>query len=281
MRKLLLLVGTLLLLTSFLFVGCGVADEQYDAVISDLEKVQQEILAVKIELQTLQTQLEIIQKERLSNLQEMLSISDVVAAVKPSVVAIDTEITFRYLRRSFTRQGAGSGWIISEDGYVVTNNHVVAGASSIRVTLDDSRSFEVDPNTIAADPLNDLAVLKINARNLPAVAAGDSTELRVGDYVVAIGNSLGMGISAKEGIVSRLNVFLITDGTTLDNLIETSAAINPGNSGGPLLNMKGQVIGITSAKIASVGVEGLGYAISIDEAISIIEELIERLMAHP
>ena len=323
MRKLLLLVGTLLLLTSFLFVGCGVADEQYDAVISDLEKVQQEILAVKIELQTLQdmvselvsgleqgqtdleivqtelsgltsslqetqmslettqTQLEIIQKERLSNLQEMLSISDVVAAVKPSVVAIDTEITFRYLRRPFTQQGAGSGWIISEDGYVVTNNHVVAGASSIRVTLDDSRSFEVDPNTIAADPLNDLAVLKINARNLPAVAAGDSTELRVGDYVVAIGNSLGMGISAKEGIVSRLNVFLITDGTTLDNLIETSAAINPGNSGGPLLNMKGQVIGITSAKIASVGVEGLGYAISIDEAIPIIEELIKRLMAHP
>ena len=93
--------------------------------------------------------------------------------------------------------------------------------------------------------------------------------------MVAIGNPLGMGISAKEGIVSRLDVSLAVDGQMLDDLIETSAAINPGNSGGPLVNMKGEMIGITSAKVASVGVEGLGYAISIDEAMPIIEELIE------
>jgi len=296
MRKYLLMIGMVFLLMPFLLVGCGVAHEQYDAVLSDLETAQQKIHTVEVELQTLQdrvseltsslqetqmnleitqAQLEATQEKQVDDSPELFSVANAVAAVKPSVVAIDTEVTVRYFRRSFTQQGAGSGWIISADGYVVTNNHVVAGASSIRVTLDDGRTFQVNPDTVAADPLNDLAVLKVDARNLPAAPVGDSAELQVGDYVVAIGNSLGMGISAKEGIVSRLNVFLITDGKTLDNLVETSAAINPGNSGGPLLNMKGEVIGITSAKVASLGVEGLGYAISTNKAIPIIEGLIK------
>jgi serine protease Do len=201
-------------------------------------------------------------------------IADVVAAVKPSVVAIDTETTFQIFRRSFTQQGAGSGWIIDESGIIVTNSHVVAGAKSIIVTLDDGRTIKVDPNAVAIDPVNDLAILKIDAANLPAAKVGDSSALRVGDWLVAIGNPLGLGVSAKEGIVSRLDVSLTVEGQTLDGLIETSAAINPGNSGGPLVNMKGEVIGITSAKIASIGVEGMGYAISINEAIPIIEELI-------
>jgi S1-C subfamily serine protease len=202
------------------------------------------------------------------------SIADVVAAVKPSVVAIDTEMTFTIFHRSFSQQGAGSGWLIDESGIVVTNSHVVDGAESIIVTLDDGRSLKVDLNTVAIDPVNDLAVLKIDAEDLPAVNIGDSSRLRVGDWLVAIGNPLGLGISAKEGIVSRLDVSLTVEGQTLHDLIETSAAINPGNSGGPLVNMKGQVIGITSAKVASLGVEGLGYAISINEAIPIIEKLI-------
>jgi len=202
------------------------------------------------------------------------SIADVVAVVRPSVVAIDTEVTRTFFRRSYTQEGAGSGWIIDENGIIVTNSHVVDGAESISVTLDDGRTFTVDPNTVAIDPLEDLAVLKIDADNLPALDIGGASELRVGDWLVAIGNPLGLGISAKEGIVSRLGVTLAVDSQTLDDLIETSAAINPGNSGGPLVNMKGEVIGITSAKIALVGIEGLGYAISIDEAIPIIEELI-------
>jgi serine protease Do len=205
------------------------------------------------------------------------TIADVVAMVKPSVVAIDTEVTVNMFRRSFTQEGAGSGWLIDENGIIVTNNHVVAGAETITVTLDDGRTFTVDPRTVATDPLNDLAVLKINAKNLPAADIGDSSALRVGDWLVAIGNSLGLGISAKEGIVSRLDVSITMEGQLIDDLIETSAAINPGNSGGPLVNMRGEVIGITSVKIASVGVEGLGYAISINEAMPIIEELIADL----
>jgi S1-C subfamily serine protease len=202
------------------------------------------------------------------------SIADVVAAVKPSVVAINTEVTFNIFYHSFTQEGAGSGWIIDEDGIIVTNSHVVAGAETITVTLDDGRTFMVDPNTVASAPLDDLAVIKIDAQNLPTANIGNSSSLRVGDWVVTIGNPLGLGISAKEGIVSRLAVSLTVEGQKLDDLIETSAAINPGNSGGPLVNMKGEVIGITSAKVASIGVEGLGYAISINEAIPIIEELI-------
>jgi len=282
MRKFMLLVGTVFLLVPFLLAGCGVAQEQYDTVKVELQTLQDRVSELtsslqetQMDLEIIQAQLEATQDKQVGNSPELFSIADAVAVVKPSVVAIDTEVTVRYFRRSFTQQGAGSGWIISADGYVVTNNHVVAGASSIRVTLDDGRTFQVDPNTVANDPLNDLAVLKIDAQNLPTAVVGDSTKLRVGDYVVAIGNSLGMGISAKEGIVSRLDVFLVTDGQTLDNLVETSAAINPGNSGGPLVNMKGEVIGITSAKVASLGVEGLGYAISTNKATPIIKGLIK------
>lgn len=204
------------------------------------------------------------------------SIANVVAKVKPSVVAINTEITaFDFFNRAFTQEGAGSGWIISEDGIVITNNHVVEGAESITVTLDDGRAFTVDMNTVATDPLTDLAVLKINAENLPTATVGDSFKLRVGDWVVAIGNSLGQGIRATQGIVSRQEVSIQVDQSqTLYGLIETDAAINPGNSGGPLVNMAGEVIGITSVKIAQVGVEGVGYAISTNEAMPIIEDLI-------
>jgi serine protease Do len=205
------------------------------------------------------------------------SIADVVALVKPSVVAIDTETTYRIFNRSFTQQGAGSGWIIDENGIIVTNYHVIEGAKSIIVTLSDGRTFTVDPNTVVTDEQNDLAVLRINAGKLTAAIIGDSSKLRVGDWVVAMGNPLGLGISAKEGIVSRLDVSLTVGSQILSDLIETSAAINPGNSGGPLVNMRGEVIGITSAKVSSVGVEGLGYAISINEAIPILTDLITRV----
>ncbi|MFH1032253.1 MAG: trypsin-like peptidase domain-containing protein [Chloroflexota bacterium] len=204
------------------------------------------------------------------------NIADVVAKVKPSVVAINTEVVgYDFFNRPFTQPGAGSGWIIRQDGVIVTNNHVVEGAQNITVTLDDGRTFSVDPGKVAIDPLADLAVLKIDATNLPAVTLGDSSKLRVGDWVVAIGNSLGQGITAKEGIISRKGVPIPVDsGQTLYDLLETSAAINPGNSGGPLANMAGEVIGITSAKIASAGVEGMGYAIPSEEAAAIIQQLV-------
>jgi serine protease Do len=204
------------------------------------------------------------------------NIADVVALVKPSVVAINTEvITYDIFRNPYKQTGAGSGWITDEDGHIVTNNHVVEGANTITVTLADGRTFPA--SVVGADAYSDLAVVMIDARNLNAASVGNSSQLRVGDWVVAIGNPLGLGISAKEGIISRLGVSLeVSSGQTLYDLIETSAAINPGNSGGPLVNMAGEVIGITSAKIATVGVEGMGYAISINTAMPIIKELIQK-----
>ena len=202
------------------------------------------------------------------------SIADVVAKVKPSVVAINTEVvTYTIFNQPFTQEGAGSGWIIDEKGYIVTNNHVVEGARNITVTLDDDRVFPAA--IVGTDQLTDLAILKIEAENLTAARVGDSLKLRVGDWVVAIGNALGEGISATNGIVSRKEVNItVGSGQMLYNVIQTNAAINPGNSGGPLVNMAGEVIGINSVKAAAVEIEGVGYAISTSEAMPIIKELI-------
>jgi len=207
---------------------------------------------------------------------ELPSIADVVALVKPSVVAINTEVTAQDIfGQSYKEAHAGSGWIIDEDGLIVTNNHVVEGAQSVTVTLVDGRTFPAE--TIRTDWLSDLAIVKVSAHNLPAARVGDSDILRVGDWVVAIGNSLGMGISATKGIVSAKGVSIsVSEGQTLDDLLQTDAAINPGNSGGPLVNMAGEVIGITSVKVAQVGVEGMGYAISSNMAKPIIQQLVQK-----
>ena len=203
------------------------------------------------------------------------SIADVVEQAMPSVVSINSEMVLRdFFGQEYTRSGAGSGVIIDDEGYIVTNNHVVENAQSVQVELADGRDF---PATIVGtDALTDLAVLKIEATSLSCAHLGDSSLLAVGNWVVAIGNALGEGISAAEGIVSRLNVSITVQGTTLSGLIQTTAPINPGNSGGPLVNMAGEVIGITSAKMATVGVEGMGYAISINGAKPIIKELINK-----
>jgi serine protease Do len=196
--------------------------------------------------------------------------------VKPSVVAINVETTQTdVFGRPVTGEGAGSGWIIDPKGIIVTNNHVVEGATRITVLTDDGRSFNALPGSIATDVLADLAVIRIDATNLPVAVIGDSGKLRVGDWVVAIGNSLGQGIRATVGIVSQQSVSIeMGPGQTLTGLIETDAAINPGNSGGPLVNMAGQVIGINSVKISQVGVDRVGYAIGTGEAAPIIQQLV-------
>jgi serine protease Do len=199
--------------------------------------------------------------------------ASIIAAVRPSVVAITTEVTGYSVFGAYTQEGAGSGWIIDANGLVVTNNHVVEGASSVTVTLEDGRTFLA--KAVYNDAFSDLAVIKIDVQNLPEAKLGDSALLRVGDWVVAIGNSLGLGISATKGIVSATGVSVTESaGNTLYNLIQTDAAINPGNSGGPLVNLAGEVIGINSVKISDVGVEGMGYAISMEEAQPILKQLI-------
>jgi serine protease Do len=199
----------------------------------------------------------------------------VIAKVRPSVVAINiTTSGVSIFGNTFTQEGAGSGWIIDPNGLIVTNNHVVEGASTISITLEDGRNFTAD--TVRTDPVTDLAIIKISATKLTALTMGDSSKLRVGEWVVAIGNSLGQGISATKGIVSALGVSVAADqGETLYDLIQTDAAINPGNSGGPLVNLAGQVVGINSIKVAQVGV-GMGYAISSNTAIPIIDDLVKN-----
>ncbi len=201
------------------------------------------------------------------------SFADLLAATEGAVVKIDTTGTaVNFFGRTVQQQGAGSGWIIDANGGIVTNEHVIDGANSITVTTLDGKQY---PAQVAnADTVNDLAVLKINATQLPTLKVGDASTIRVGDWVLAIGNPLGEGIIATQGIVSRLKVDLqISSTQTYNDLIETTAAINPGNSGGPLINLSGEVIGITSAKVSASGIEGMGYAINMADAYPIIQKL--------
>lgn len=200
----------------------------------------------------------------------------VIKKVRPSVVTINTEVVaYNIFNQPWTQEGAGSGWIIDSQGLVVTNQHVIADAREITVNLCDGTSL--DASVVGSDALSDMAVLKVESNNLTAMEIGDSTKAQVGEWVLAVGNSLGRGTTAKEGIVSRLDVSVQASATqTLQDLIEISAPINPGNSGGPLVNMAGEVIGITSLKVAAAGVEGMGYAIPAAQAVPIIEELVQQ-----
>jgi serine protease Do len=200
----------------------------------------------------------------------------VVARVRPAVVNIATrQVTYDVLLRATPSQGVGSGVIFDGRGYVVTNSHVVRGAQQIRVTLPDGRGFP--GKLIGADPVMDLAVVKIEGRDLPVAQLGDSNKLEIGETVIAIGNPLGLegGPTVTVGVVSAL-ARSIEDpgGPTLHDLIQTDAAINPGNSGGPLVRMAGDIIGINTAIIQDA--QGIGFAISINGAKTIVQEL----MAH-
>ena len=199
----------------------------------------------------------------------------VVTKAMPSVVSVTTEtVVFSRFFGQHTERSAGSGIIIDDEGYIVTNDHVVENAENIYVELHDGRAFPA--TMVGSDPLSDLAVIKIDAADLPHAYWGDSSSLSLGEWVLAIGNALGEGIIVTQGIVSRLNVSVNAEGNVLYGLIQTDAAVNPGNSGGPLVNMAGEVIGITSVKIVASGVEGMGYAISSDEAKPIILDLIRH-----
>jgi serine protease Do len=208
--------------------------------------------------------------------QEVLpSFVDVVKEVRPAVVSVITEmVAYDIFSQAYTQEAAGSGVIIDSDGYIITNNHVVQGARDIQVELHDGTTYRA--TIVGTDPLTDLAVIRADATGLPFASLGTSADLAVGEWVVAIGNALGEGISASQGIVSRLDVSLTVGGNTLNDLIQTTAAINPGNSGGPLVNMAAQVIGINSVKVASIGIEGMSYAIAIDGARPITQSLINQ-----
>ena len=242
---------------------------------------------------------------------DSLSIPEIAKKCRTSVVAIETEETVVYndnsggyyspfdsmfgfpfgsysypygggygnRQREYTQTGAGSGVIISEDGYIVTNNHVISGVDKITVYVMDDNGEETtyDAKLIGSSESNDIAVLKIEAEGLNAAAFGDSDQLEIGELAVAIGNPMGsVHSSVTAGIVSATERELTIDDVTI-SAIQTDAAINPGNSGGALFDSYGNVIGIVYAKSSSVSIEGIGYAIPVND----VKELIDTMINDP
>lgn len=218
--------------------------------------------------------------------------SEIVSAVSPAVVNISTTKTFRrqpspfddlfdFLypfpdgrSRRWKEQSLGSGVIVTHDGYIVTNNHVIERADDIKVILIDKRVYKA--KIIGADPKTDIAVIKIEANNLPVLQWGDSDSLQVGEFVLAIGNPFGLSHTVTMGIISAIGR---TDVGIADyeNFIQTDAAINPGNSGGPLVNMKGEAIGINTAIFSKTGgYQGIGFSVPSNMVKSVMDQLIKK-----
>ncbi len=209
---------------------------------------------------------------------EEKNISEAVNKVSKSVVSVVTEVTSRSYFGMQVGEGAGTGVIVSENGYILTNKHVIDGASNIQIVTSDGTTYD-KVKLVGTDPLNDIAFLKIDgARNLPVAEIGDSGSIRVAQQVVAIGNSLGQyQNTVTSGIISgkdRPVTAQSNDGVeTLTGLLQTDAAINPGNSGGPLINTSGQVIGINTAIAAEA--QGIGFAIPIDATKGMLKHLLK------
>jgi putative serine protease PepD len=208
----------------------------------------------------------------------LLDVGSVIDKIEPSVVTIKTEITVDQGRRSYSGEAAGTGIVLTADGEILTNAHVVADATSITVTLDG----ETTPRTavlIGADTSNDVALIKIvDASGLTPASIGDSDSVAVGDDVVAIGNALDLegGVTVTRGIISALDRSIDVENGKLSGLIQTDAAISSGNSGGPLVNAAGEIIGMNSAGAASSGsvtAENIGFAIAINHAMAIVDQL--------
>lgn len=202
-------------------------------------------------------------------------LSGIIKSVSPSVVAVDTStVGLDFFLHPVEQRGAGSGVIIRPDGFIVTNSHVISNASNITVALADGRVFPA--TLVGRDDPSDLAVLKIDAGELPALPFADPATARVGDWVIALGNALGLdgGPTVTVGIISALGRSVRTgSGFTLSDLIQTDAAINEGNSGGPLVNLQGQLVGLNTTIIA--GAQGIGFSINSGTVEQFSNDLIE------
>lgn len=212
---------------------------------------------------------------------ELLTAPEIYAAYVGSTVGITTEIvTTNGWGQPVSAAAAGSGFVITEDGYILTNYHVIEDANSIKVTFVDGTSY--DATLVGGEEENDIAVLKINANGLTPVIIGNSDNVQVGEQVVAIGNPLGeLTYSMTQGIISAKDRSITMENGEVMNMLQTDTAINSGNSGGPLFDMYGQVIGITSAKLSgssssSATIEGLGFAIPINDIKDMVTDIMEN-----
>lgn len=202
-----------------------------------------------------------------------LSVAEVANLATDSVVEITTEsVANDMFMRQYVTEGAGSGVIISTDGYIATNNHVIKGASKITVRLTDGKEYEA--KLIGTDAQTDIAVIKVEGTTLQPATLGDSDTIGVGDTAIAIGNPLGeLGGTVTNGIISALDRQIVLENQTM-TLLQTNAAINPGNSGGGLFNDQGELIGLVVAKSSGSNVEGLGFAIPVNVVKDVVESII-------
>ena len=275
-KRILAAVAALALVAGSCAVTAGVVTSRWEARADRMEEAFQE------QIRQLQGQLDAmtpdITGESVSGTagQGGLTAGQVYARNVNSVVLIESTIVSSVYGQTATGVASGSGFVLSEDGYVLTNFHVIEGASSVAVVLCDGSRYEAA--VVGYDSINDIAVLKVDAVGLDAVKLGSSSDLIVGDQVVAIGNPLGeLTSTLTVGYVSAKERTVSTDGSII-NMIQTDAAINSGNSGGPLFNMRGEVVGITTAKYSGASssgatIEGIGFAIPIDDVLEEIGEL--------
>ena len=272
-KKPLIIVVTLLVLAAMITMGTGCS---VNIVQGPVSQVPVETTSKFVTGQSINTSWVPPWKGRLVPAMPALTIPEIVKQITPSVVAVHTEVTaYDMFLQPIPTQGVGTGIVIDGNGYIVTNNHVISGAQTVTVITNDGKSY--DAVKVNGDPFTDLAVVQINANNLPVAAIGRSDTLQVGEGAVAVGNALALegGPTVTSGIVSYIGRSIMEpNGNVLNDLIQTDAAINPGNSGGPLLNMSGQVIGINSA-VASQA-ENIGFAIAITPALPVIQQLVQQ-----
>ena len=265
------------LIVALVTAACGISivvTNQYWQVYNQrlLENFQQQI-------QVLRQELEAHQKDEDSLLivpTEGMTPSQIYQKAISSVVAVNSTVRTTENGKVYEGVSAGSGFVLSQDGYIVTNHHVIDGSTAVSVTFADGS--QIQARIIGSDAVNDIALLKVEANHLVPVSIGASSELRVGDQVVAIGNALGeLSFSLTVGYVSGTDRSISNDGSVL-NMIQTDASINSGNSGGPLFNSRGEVVGITTAKYSGTtssgaSIEGIGFAIPIDDVIGMLNDL--------
>ena len=281
------IITILILLLSTTMISCSSLrsnDDNEKQELQNLEENKQllnEISNIRNDVQNLKNSIDSKtntnnSNSSLPNSNVLPSIADLVEVTRPGVVSIVISSTQNTFFGRQDSEGAGSGIIISEDGYILTNSHVVDLANVITVSFYDETQAEAGLR--GQDPLTDLAVIKVNKSGLTPLSISSNNGLRVGDWVVAIGNAIGLEgePTVTLGIVSALERELAIDSTYLTELIQTDAVINPGNSGGPLLNLNGEVIGINTIKYVESSTDGIGFAISSETAHTIMQQLIQN-----
>ncbi len=265
MKNIFMVVMAAVMLTSVATTGYVLYEDEIKGTVSNIER--------KLSIGDQETSFKF--QQLTDGEKAPMSTVDIATNVGPAVVGVSTSTQYMsFFGQVYEQEGSGSGIIISSDGYVVTNNHVIENAKSIAVTLNTGEEYSA--TLVGTDAKTDLAVLKISANDLTVASLGDSSVCAAGELAVAIGNPLGQELAGTVtvGVISAVNRTIQADDGTNMVLLQTDAAINPGNSGGALVNGYGEVVGINTMKFSGSGVEGIGFAIPINTAKPIIADLI-------